>query len=106
LNTIGAVAFGLFGLATLIAIAFAFSNNKRAVDWRLVVTGVVLQILFASFVLLAPGGREIFDALGRGFVKLLEFTREGSAFIFGDLARSSASSSRSRCCRPSSSSRR
>ena len=87
MDKLSAVAFGLFGLATLIAIAFAFSNNKRAVDWRLVVTGVVLQILFASFVLLAPGGREIFDALGHAFVKLLEFTREGSAFIFGDLAR-------------------
>jgi CNT family concentrative nucleoside transporter len=85
LNTIGAIAFGLFGLATLIAIAFAFSNNKRAVDWKLVVTGVSLQIAFAALVLLAPGGREVFDAIGRGFVKILGFVSAGSGFVFGSL---------------------
>ncbi len=44
---LGSVAFGLFGLAVLIAMAFVFCNNKRAVDWRLVATGVALQIVFA-----------------------------------------------------------
>ena len=88
LDHLSAIAFGLFGLATLIAIAFAFSNNRREVDWKLVATGIALQIAFAMVVLLAPGGREAFDALGHGFVRLLEFNREGAAFIFGDLARS------------------
>lgn len=82
---LGRIGFGLFGLAVLIGIAWLFSNNKRAVDWRLVVTGISLQIAFAAVVLLVPGGREVFDALGKGFVKILEFVNAGSGFIFGSL---------------------
>lgn len=82
---LGRIGFGLFGLAVLIGIAWLFSNNKRAVDWRLVVTGIALQIAFAAVVLLVPGGREVFDALGKGFVKILEFVNAGSSFIFGSL---------------------
>jgi len=82
---LGRIGFGLFGLAVLIGIAWLFSNNKRAVDWRLVVTGIALQIAFAAVVLLVPGGRDVFDALGKGFVKILEFVNAGSGFIFGSL---------------------
>jgi CNT family concentrative nucleoside transporter len=79
------VLFGLFGLATLIGLAWLFSNNKRAVDWRLVATGVGLQIAFATLVLLVPGGKDVFDWLGNAFVKVLSFVAAGSTFIFGDL---------------------
>ncbi|HEU4814233.1 MAG TPA: nucleoside transporter C-terminal domain-containing protein [Xanthomonadaceae bacterium] len=79
------VAFGLFGLAVLIGIAFLFSNNKRAVDWRLVATGVTLQIAFAALVLLVPGGKDVFEAIGHGFVRVLGFVNEGSNFVFGSL---------------------
>jgi len=82
---LGRIGFGLFGLAVLIAIAWLFSNNKRAVDWRLIATGIVLQIGFAALVILVPGGRDVFDWLGQGFVKLLSFVNEGSRFIFGSL---------------------
>ncbi|WP_374472723.1 NupC/NupG family nucleoside CNT transporter [Arenimonas sp.] len=79
------ILFGLFGLSVLIGIAWLFSNNKGAVDWRLVLTGITLQIGFAALVLLVPGGREVFDWLGHGFVKILEFVSAGSNFIFGSL---------------------
>ncbi|ODS64507.1 MAG: Na+ dependent nucleoside transporter domain-containing protein [Arenimonas sp. SCN 70-307] len=82
---VSSIFFGLFGLSVLIGIAWLFSNNKRAVDWRLVLTGITLQIGFAALVLLVPGGREVFDLLGHGFVKILEFVSAGSTFIFGDL---------------------
>ncbi len=85
MEALARIGFGLFGLSVLVGIAWLFSNNKRAVDWRLVVTGVALQIGFAALVLLVPGGREVFDALGRGFVKVLSFVNEGSRFIFGAL---------------------
>jgi CNT family concentrative nucleoside transporter len=55
------ILFGLFGRAVLIGIAWLFSNNKKAVDWRLVATGVLLQIGFATLVLIVPGGKEVFD---------------------------------------------
>ncbi|WP_374601077.1 NupC/NupG family nucleoside CNT transporter [Arenimonas sp.] len=82
---VSSIFFGLFGLSVLIGIAWLFSNNKRAVDWRLVLTGIALQIAFAALVLLVPGGREVFDWLGHGFVKILEFVSAGSTFIFGSL---------------------
>ena len=82
---LGRIGFGLFGLVVLIGITWLFSNNKRAVDWRLIATGVALQIGFAALVILVPGGRDVFDWLGQGFVKLLSFVNEGSSFIFGSL---------------------
>ena len=84
MQALGHIGFGLFGLAMLIGIAFVFSNNKRAVDWRLVLTGVALQIVFAALVLKLPLGRDVFDAIATGFVKLLDFVNVGSRFIFGD----------------------
>jgi CNT family concentrative nucleoside transporter len=96
MEALGRIGFGLFGLAVLLGIAWLFSSDKRAVDWKLVGTGLLLQILFAAFVLLVPsiaisetrhipGGREIFDWLGQGFVKILSFVAAGSNFIFGNL---------------------
>ncbi|MDR7099671.1 CNT family concentrative nucleoside transporter [Lysobacter niabensis] len=86
MEALARVAFGLFGLAVLISIAWLFSANKKSVDWKLVGTGVTLQIAFAALVLLVPGGKDVFDALGRGFVKLLEFTGVGTNLIFGELS--------------------
>ncbi|KAF1007867.1 MAG: putative nucleoside permease NupX [Luteibacter sp.] len=85
LGLLGHVLFGLFGLATLIAIAFCFSNNKRVVDWKLVATGVGLQIVFAAIVLKVPLGRDVFDTIATGFVRLLDYVDVGSRFIFGSL---------------------
>ena len=84
-DALGHIAFGLFGLAVLVGIAFVFSNNKRAVSWKLVLTGVTLQIVFASLVLKLPLGRDVFNAIATGFVRLLDFVRVGSEFIFGSL---------------------
>ena len=85
MEAITRVAFGLFGLVVLIGLAWLFSNNRKSVDWRLVATGVSLQVAFAALVLLVPGGRDVFDALGHGFVKVLSFVNAGSGFIFGGL---------------------
>ncbi len=85
MDALARIGFGLFGLAVLVGIAWLFSNNKRAVDWKLVGIGISLQIAFAALVLLVPGGKDVFDAIGQGFVRLLGFVNEGSRFIFGDL---------------------
>jgi len=85
IEALGRIGFGLFGLAVLIGIVWLFSNNRRAVDWKLVATGVTLQIGFAALVLLVPGGRWVFDWLSHGFVAILAFVNEGSNFIFGSL---------------------
>ncbi len=79
------LARGVFGLLVLLAIAWVFSNNKRCIDWKLVLTGVTLQIAFASLILLVPGGKDVFQVLGEGFVTLLSFVSAGSSFVFGPL---------------------
>jgi len=83
---IGTIAFGFFGLAVLISIAFGLSSNRKKVDWKLVISGIGLQLFFAILVILVPGGREFFEALSRIFVTIIGFAMEGSAFIFGSLA--------------------
>ncbi len=80
------ILFGLFGLSVLIGIAVAISSRRGDIDWRLVVSGIGLQLLFAIIVILVPGGREFFDYFARFFVKIVEFALTGSRFIFGDLA--------------------
>ncbi len=86
MEALGRIGFGLFGLAVLICIAWAFSNNKKSVDWRLVITGVALQIAFAAFVLLTTSGSAVFEGLGKVFVTLIGFTNEGSKMILGGFA--------------------
>jgi len=83
---IGTIAFGIFGLAVLISIAFSLSSNHKAVDFKLVASGIGLQLLFAILVILVPGGRDFFEGLSRIFVRIISFAMEGSAFIFGSLA--------------------
>jgi len=83
---IGMIAFGFFGLAVLLSIAFAFSSNRKEVDWKLVASGIGLQLFFAVLVILVPGGRQFFEGLSRVFVTIIGFAMEGSAFIFGSLA--------------------
>ncbi|GAA4860291.1 NupC/NupG family nucleoside CNT transporter [Luteimonas vadosa] len=78
------IGFGLLGLAVLIGITWLFSTNRGRVDWRLVATGLGLQLLIAGLVLLTPWGASVFDVLSSGFVKLLGFTTQGARFIFGD----------------------
>ncbi len=80
------VGRGLVGLIVVIALAFLFSPNKRAINWRLVAVGLGLQFLFALFVLKTSVGREIFDAIARAFVRLFGFALNGAQFVFGSLA--------------------
>src|SRR5687768_12517341 len=77
---------GLLGIVLLLAIAFLLSRNKKHIDWKLVISGLVLQILVAVCVLKIPIVRDGFDYLGHGVVKFLGFALDGARFLFGDLA--------------------
>jgi concentrative nucleoside transporter, CNT family len=79
---------GLGGLVFVTALAFAFSGNRRSINWRLVVIGIVLQFVFAFLVLQTAIGREVFFQISRFFVLLFNFAGEGAQFLFGGLARS------------------
>ncbi|MCK4700909.1 MAG: hypothetical protein KAT38_11255, partial [Bacteroidales bacterium] len=75
---------GMFGLLVIIAIAFAFSTNRKAVSWRVVVTGLAIQVVLAAGILYVPVIRLIFEFVGKIFVKILDFTKVGSEFLFGE----------------------
>jgi CNT family concentrative nucleoside transporter len=87
---------GLGGLVLILGIAILFSNNRRRISWRLVSTGILLQVVFAVFILysdklsawFAPLGwpKVLISWLGGAIVSLLNFTAEGSKFVFGRLA--------------------
>ncbi len=81
------VARGLIGLVIVTALAFLFSNARRTINWRLVVTGVVLQFLFAFIVLKTDIGREVLSVISKWFVQLFSFALEGAQFVFGSLAK-------------------
>jgi len=75
---------GMFGLLVIIAIAYVFSSNRKAVSWRVVVTGLVIQVVLAAGILYVPFIRIIFEFVGKIFVKILDFTKVGSEFLFGE----------------------
>lgn len=77
---------GVFGLAVIVLVAFIFSSNKKKIDWRLVGIGILLQLIFGFLITQVPIVESAFAMVSRGFVKFLSFSRDGAAFIFGDLA--------------------
>ena len=76
---------GLLGMLALVAIAWLFSANRRKINWGLVLKGLLLQFILAIGILKIPVIEQAFDLIGRGFVAILGFTREGSLFLFGSL---------------------
>jgi len=86
METLTHVLRGLLGIAALIGIAWALSDNRRAINWRNVGTAVLLQFLFASIVLFFPPARLAIEWVGNRFVDLLNFTGEGVGLVFGSLA--------------------
>jgi len=83
---VGTIAFGIFGLAVLISVAIGFSSNRSEIDWKLVLSGIGLQLLFAILVIIVPGGSDFFDGLSAIFVRVISFATDGATFIFGSLA--------------------
>jgi len=72
---------GLLGMGVLISIAWAFSTNRKAIDWKKVGTGLALQLLLAIGILYIPFIQVFFEVVGKIFVKILAFTSEGVTFL-------------------------
>jgi CNT family concentrative nucleoside transporter len=75
----------IVGLMVILAIAYACSTNRRAIDKRTVAWGLVLQVVFALLVLKTTAGQRTFQVLGRAINGLLDFAYVGSGFVFGPL---------------------
>ena len=76
---------GVLGMISLIILAFLFSSNKRAIDWKTVGLGIGFQLLIAIGVLRVSFVQKIFEWVGSLFVSVLDFTRAGSKFLFEGL---------------------
>ncbi|MGG7179050.1 NupC/NupG family nucleoside CNT transporter [Clostridium paraputrificum] len=76
---------GILGIIVILGIAYLLSDNKKKINWRLVATGFGLQILFAVLILKVPFGRSIFEGVSSFITRILDFTVEGSTFLFGSL---------------------
>ncbi|MGB3143655.1 MAG: nucleoside transporter C-terminal domain-containing protein [Maribacter sp.] len=76
---------GALGMLVLLLIAFLFSSNRKAINWKTVGIGLTLQLIIAIGVLKVPFVQLIFEQIGRIFVSILEFTRAGSKFLFEGL---------------------
>jgi len=76
---------GAIGIAVFLGIALAFSTNRKAINWRIVGTGMLLQFVFGMLVLRVDIVRGGVDAVGTFFVRILDFNKAGSEFLFGSL---------------------
>ena len=79
---------GLIGVVLIFAIAFLMSNNRKAINYRLVLSGLAIQISLAVFILKIPIGKSIFAWLGDAVTQILNFSQAGAAFVFGPLVNS------------------
>ena len=76
---------GLLGITFLILTTYFLSNNKKAINWKTASTGLLLQLILAVGVLKISWVKMVFESAGKIFVKILDFTMEGTKFLFGDL---------------------
>ena len=76
----------IFGLFFFLFVAWAISEERRRVSWRIVGWGVSLQILFALVILKTTPGRVLFDLARDVMTRILDFTEFGAGFVFGSLA--------------------
>jgi CNT family concentrative nucleoside transporter len=76
---------GFIGIILILGIAFLFSNNKRRINYRLVFSGILLQVFIAVMVLKVPPVTRFFQLLGHGMEKIERFAREGVAFVYSGI---------------------
>lgn len=73
----------IIGLAVMIGLLYAFSADRRAVSWRVVVWGLALQFIFALFVLHTSAGQAVFAGVNQAFTAVMNASRQGAEFVFG-----------------------
>ena len=82
---------GLLGISFLLTVCFLLSNNRKMINWRLVIIGLTLQIVIALSIIHLPGVSIFFDFIAKAFVKVINLGKDGARFLFGPLVDSSQS---------------
>ena len=83
--SVGAILRGLLGVAAILCIAWLFSLDRKRIHWATVGKALLIQVVIAVGVLWVPAIQTIFEFLGKCFVAVLDWTKAGSTFLFGDL---------------------
>ena len=78
-------AMGVLGLFALLAIAWILSENRQRLNWRLIGSGLALQIFLAILLLHTTPGQVVFDLARVAVNKVIGFSNDGARFVFGDL---------------------
>ena len=76
---------GCIGIFSIILIAYIYSSNKNKIAWKTILLALFSQLLIGILILKVPFFQLVFEKAGALFVKLIDFTREGTIFVFGDL---------------------
>jgi len=79
------ISRGIIGMISLVFIAYLFSSNKKAINWKTTFLGLISQLILAVLILRVEFVQSIFEFFGKIFVKTLDFTMEGSKFLLGDM---------------------
>jgi CNT family concentrative nucleoside transporter len=72
---------GILGISVLTGLGYLISSNRRAIAWRVIATGLAAQFIIAIIVLKVPFFQYLIEILGSVFLKILDFTQEGTAFL-------------------------
>ena len=83
--SIRSILRGLLGLVSILLIAFLFSTDRKNINWKTVGIALALQLLIAIGILSVPAVQTVFEIFGKAFVKVLDWTKAGSEFLFGSL---------------------
>ena len=75
---------GIIGVFTILCIAYLLSNDKKNIDSKLIVWGLSLQLFFSIIILKIPGGKWVFNSIDSVIKKILDFSVQGSKFLFGN----------------------
>ena len=75
---------GIIGVFSLLTFCYFFSMNRKKINWSLVLKGLSIQVLFAICILKVPIIENIFQAISNVFLAILDFTKDGSIFLFGE----------------------
>ena len=77
---------GVIGIVLILALAYLMSKDRRAINFKTVGIGLLLQAGLAVFILRTDTGKSIFGWLGKAVTKVLDFSNEGGSFVFGVLS--------------------
>ncbi|MET1054759.1 MAG: nucleoside transporter C-terminal domain-containing protein [Pedobacter sp.] len=77
---------GIIGILFILGLAYLFSNNKKQINYRLVASGLTLQVLIAVLILRVSPVQHFFEFLGKGMQKIEQFAKKGVDFVYGGVA--------------------